>query len=182
MSAAAGRATRWTGRLTAVKDGVLNPEGFWAKVDRSGGPEACWPWTAGLSKGYGEVSSDPPLQAHRVAFALATGTVQPKGMHICHSCDNPPCCNPAHLWLGTPGQNARDAIRKGRRCYDAAPRGSSHGNAKLSEAEVAAILRAVASGETHKALGRRFGVSRVTVQDIARGRTWRHVPRPGRAA
>jgi hypothetical protein len=72
---------------------------FWAKVDRSGGPDACWPWLAGISTntGYGNIWWDGTTQsAHRVAYELATGTI-PAGLTIDHLCSNRACVNPAHL-------------------------------------------------------------------------------------
>src|SRR6266542_5251028 len=90
---------------------------FWARVDRSGGPNACWPWTGGRiikGSGYGQfILHGKHTTAHRAAFELTYGAVLP-GMQVCHTCDNPPCCNPKHLWVGTPADNMTDRIRKGR--------------------------------------------------------------------
>lgn len=75
-------------------------ERFWSKVDMSGGPTACWPYTGccDLPGGYGQVRVGGHLEkAHRVAFTLATGEIAP-GEMVLHSCDNPPCCNPSHLF------------------------------------------------------------------------------------
>lgn len=97
-------------------------ERFWPKVDRSGGPEACWPWVGTKnSAGYGRfcVSArrhprrPPRVMAHRVAYRLCVGEI-PAGLFVCHACDNPPCCNPAHLWLGTNADNTADRDEKGR--------------------------------------------------------------------
>jgi len=117
--------------------------------------------------------------AHRLAWALAHGTVPPEGEYICHRCDNPPCCNPAHLFAGTPGDNMRDAARKGRTGQQVSPsrypRGSGHHQAKLTEADVRVLRARVAGGETIKALAREFGVSDTAVGDAVRRRWWRHV-------
>lgn len=83
---------------------------FWSRVDR-GAPEICWPWLGGkLPKGYGmsHVKSNPVL-AHRLAYVLAVGEI-PLGLIVRHKCDNPPCCNPAHLELGTYQDNERDKL------------------------------------------------------------------------
>lgn len=91
-------------------------ERFWSHVDRSAGPEKCWPWTAFRSKNYGKfnLAAGDARYAHRFALELSIGGPIPKGMYACHRCDNPPCCNPAHLYVGTPTQNLEDAYRRGR--------------------------------------------------------------------
>lgn len=88
---------------------------FWDRVDRSGGPDSCWPWLGGLTPaGYGRVSVDKRgVYAHRVALILGTGE-SIDGLMACHSCDNPRCCNPSHLWAGTMAENMRDRDEKGR--------------------------------------------------------------------
>lgn len=87
---------------------------FWAKVDRRG-PDECWLWTAKVNQwGYGLAHVGPrDCVASRVAWVLGNGT-EPGEMLVCHTCDNTRCCNPAHLWLGTHGDNARDRAAKGR--------------------------------------------------------------------
>ncbi len=92
-------------------------ERFWAKVDRKG-PDECWLWQRGARNGYGRfaVTRDDIRTAHRVAWELTNGTI-PEGLNVCHNCpdgDNPACCNPSHLWLGTQLDNMRDAKAKGR--------------------------------------------------------------------
>lgn len=97
--------------MTAVE------ERFWAKVDRRG-PNDCWEWKAGLfPDGYGVFNLSPAqrnARAHRVAWQFANNQAPPRGLNVCHECDNPPCCNPGHLWLGTQKQNMHDMARKGR--------------------------------------------------------------------
>lgn len=90
---------------------------FWAKVKR-GANNRCWPFT-GSSRGkmgYGRVTLPRPIRciaAHRMAWVLANGEI-PDGMFVLHNCDNPKCCNPDHLWLGSIKDNNRDKIRKRR--------------------------------------------------------------------
>lgn len=89
---------------------------LWEKVDKSGGPDACWLWTARRGPdGYGQIKVDGQgRQAHRVVMELTLGEAVPKHLYVCHRCDNPPCCNPAHLFVGTPSDNQRDSVAKGR--------------------------------------------------------------------
>lgn len=94
---------------------------FWSKVDRRG-PDECWPWQerSRNEHGYGifHVGAMGKVQkAHRVAYELATGVKLTPEVKIRHSCDNPPCCNPAHLLPGTQADNLADMHRRGRRRY-----------------------------------------------------------------
>ncbi len=103
---------------TALRGRSRRPatERFWRHVDRSGGPEACWPWTGSVDHhGYGGFRVEPGklVRTHRFAYALKHGPI-PEGMHVCHHCDNPPCCNDAHHFLGTVADNIRDMWAKGR--------------------------------------------------------------------
>jgi hypothetical protein len=92
----------------------LDAARFWSKVDRSGGPTACWPWIAGGRHGYGAFSiADRPYPAHRIAL-LMSGAALGDDQLACHRCDNPPCCNPAHLFPGTNADNVADMWAKGR--------------------------------------------------------------------
>jgi len=94
---------------------------FNAKVDRSGGDDSCWPWMgARIPRGYGVFglsSKQRSARAHRIAYEIAHGLPLgslPSEWHVCHSCDNPPCVNPSHLWLGSASDNMSDAAAKGR--------------------------------------------------------------------
>jgi len=88
-------------------------ERFWEKVDVRG-PDECWPWTRKHNpKGYGQFRKDKMVQAHRMAWELTNGPI-PDGLDVLHTCDNPPCCNPHHLFLGTNDDNMRDMNSKGR--------------------------------------------------------------------
>lgn len=91
-------------------------ERFWARVDKRG-PDECWPWTGSTNKqGYGcwsFKSGEGPINAHRIAYGLTHNGI-PGRLHILHSCDNPPCCNPAHLDAGTHADNMVDMRVRGR--------------------------------------------------------------------
>lgn len=92
---------------------ALDPD-FWKNIDVQG-PDDCWDWRrAKTAAGYGRVQfQGKSTGTHRVAWELTYGAI-PEGMVVCHRCDRPSCCNPAHLWLGTPSQNQFDSIQKGR--------------------------------------------------------------------
>lgn len=146
-------------------------ERFWSKVEKSGGPDACWLWRAGrfTGTGYGMFSVGGRIRrAHRVAFVLAHGEI-PEGMCVIHSCDRPACVNPAHLRLGTHTDNMRDMAAKGR---DAGPRGEAHHDAKLSTADIPAIR---SDTRVQREIAADYGISQSTVSDIQLGKIWRHV-------
>lgn len=89
---------------------------FWTRVDRRG-PDECWPWTASRQTGggYGVFTREGRTKyAHRAALEEAIGRPLAAGEFACHTCDNPPCCNPAHLFVGSALDNHRDMSRKGR--------------------------------------------------------------------
>lgn len=176
---------------------------FWARVDRSGGTDACWPWLAYRNvQGYGLLTfKGRDHLAHRVAYALAHGTV-PAKMLVCHRCDVTRCVNPSHLFLGTHADNAKDRVEKDRsataakgnhgthRFPDRVPRGDRNGmrlhperirrgadnaNAKLSEQQVKDARFAMSNGVTCRAVASRLGISESGARAIKSGRTWRHL-------
>lgn len=138
-----------------------------------GAPDECWPYTGTCSKrsGHGQIFWDGRLiGAHRAAYMLFVGPIE-NGLHVCHACDNPPCCNPAHLWLGTPQDNTRDMWAKGRGKFPEVV-GEANAAAKLTEAQVLEIR---ASDERSFILARRYGVSPTTICDIRKGKLWAHL-------
>ena len=131
--------------------------------------DGCWEWTGFCDKdGYGLLSyAGEQLRANVVALEL-DGRPVPKGQYGCHSCDNPPCVRPEHLYPGTPTQNSQDKIRRGRQ-----QRGEGVHFSKLTEAQVRAIR--AASG-THHEIAAAFGISRANISLIRSRKTWEHVP------
>ncbi len=140
---------------------------FHAKVERK---EGCWLWIGAKHNSYGRVVlNGKDYRAHRVAYMLHNGSDPASGL-VCHTCDNPPCVNPAHLFLGTHSENTRDMFAKGRH-----PGGSGQNfrdKAKLTEAGVRFIRQ---SAESHAQLARHFGVDPDTIWKARVGRSWSNV-------
>lgn len=145
----------------------------------------CWLWVgATASNGYGYVSFGRGKQKrmwplHRLIYDLCVAPVS-DGMHVCHNCpdgDCPLCCNPSHLFLGSPLDNVHDCMSKGRFNPRSAPVGASNPNAKLDDERVAMIRQRVAQGPrgTQKQLETELGLSRATINRIVRGLAWQHV-------
>ncbi len=173
-------------------------ERFWSHVRKT---KKCWLWTHRSDKdGYGKFFHTRRYGAHRYSFLLTYGFL-PKGLHVLHKCDNPPCVRPSHLFLGTQQDNSDDMVAKGRgatglrnarythpettargdrsgpRTFpERRPRGSAHYAAKLNEAKVR-LLRSEyrwGAGNTHT-LAKKYGVSQLMVSKIIRRVSWRHV-------
>lgn len=146
-----------------------------AFTDRSGGPDACWEWMRCRTR-YGFVMWEGKTYlTHRAAWMVEHGEI-PKGMNVCHSCDNPACINPAHLWLGTQSQNIRDCVAKGRYVVNTAPRlGEQNNWAKVTEDQVCEMRARFRQGEQKKVIAKDFGMSPTNAGDIIRGITWKHV-------
>ena len=121
--------------------------------------------------GYGRAAVRKKTEtAHRVAYRLANGEIPP-GMVVRHMCDNPPCCNPHHLLIGTARDNAMDRVER-----DRVPRGEEVGVSRLTEAAVRDIRAIRASSDVRVAdLARRYGVSRGAIRGVLEGKTWAHV-------
>ena len=141
-------------------------ERFWSKVDRSD-LFACWEWQASLNQGslgYGQIFDTQggkvvQLYSHRTAWTLTRGDI-PDGAQVLHRCDNPKCCNPAHLYLGTAADNVADAVARGRT------------RKNLKPAQVLKIVDLHGKGWTVKRIAKKFDVSENAVTSIIRGKTW----------
>lgn len=135
-------------------------------------PDGCWYWTAYTDrKGYGYlgVTGTTIISAHRFSYERHKGPI-PKGMCVCHSCDNPSCVNPDHLWLGSNDDNMRDMAIKGR-----ATRGSRNTFAKLNEVSIPIIREAISTGFSQSEVAKYFKISRSVICDIIAKRTWKHI-------
>ena len=146
-------------------------ERFWSYVNKRKDNE-CWEWQGGKSHRYGSFKCGKPVRAHRFSWIIANGTI-PRGFLILHHCDNPPCCNPNHLFIGTQQDNMSDMVMKGR---VGDRNGELAANSKLTEVEVTEMRKLHATGEyCYTELGERFGVHRTQVSNIVRGKSWKHI-------
>lgn len=145
-----------------------------ASLDRSRGPDACWPWTGSRdSKGYERLKAGGrTIKAHRAVYTLLVGPI-PDNLFLIHTCpggDNPWCCNPAHLRPGTRLDNAHDAVERGQQVQ-----GERHHAAKLTVEQVAQIRHRFEDGETQTWLAHVYGVSQHAIWTVVRYHQWKHV-------
>lgn len=150
---------------------ILTPdaiERFLSKISK-GSKNVCWEWLAGKRGGYGRFRIGTHLYvATRLMWRLVHGS-DPVGQLILHQCDNPYCCNPDHLFLGSGADNNLDKESKQRGKH---PRGEQNGLAKLREDDVLRIFQSV---ESNKDLAAKYKVTDVAIHAIRTGRTWQHV-------
>lgn len=136
-------------------------ERFWEKVNTS---MKCWFWQGHISRlGYGKFMG---RHAHRVAWELTNGFI-PASLDVCHSCDNPACVNPQHLFLGTASDNIKDCVNKGRLNH----RGENNSNAKLTRTLVEQIRKI---NLPQRKLASLFHVSKGTIYYIQKGISWQN--------
>lgn len=159
-------------------------DNFWKYVAKCKAYEGCWEWQGYVKPdGYGQtgVRIQGTRLAHKVAWIVTNGLV-PDGMFVCHKCDNPRCCNPNHLFLGTPKDNSQDMTKKGRAASgvrngmsthkEARHWGTKNGSAKLTQS--AAMQVFIAEG-TQRDIAARFGICQNQVSRIKRKLDWAHI-------
>lgn len=143
-------------------------ERFWSKVTKT---DSCWIWTGLLHhKGYGRFCNKyESILAHRYSYQLHKGMTD---LCVCHTCDNPPCVNPAHLFEGTYNDNNQDRLKKGGYA-----KGEAMPNAKLTDADAAEIRRMYVPWKCSiPMLARQFGISARVIYRIIKNESWTHVP------
>lgn len=174
---------RYCSLVCSRRDRCSDDDRFDAKVERRG-PSECWPWKGAKFRfGHGNFSlNGKATNAHRFSWVRTHGEI-PSGLYVCHHCDNPPCVNPAHLFLGTPKDNSQDREKKGRGIRRI---GSRSPKARVDEYKVLEIRR---SDLKQIEIAKRFGITQTTVSRIRRRENWGHVrdencaalkPEPGR--
>jgi HNH endonuclease len=152
---------------------------LWSRIDQST-TEGCHPWMGPLARnGYGYLSTGlrtgRKILAHRAVWQLMYGPI-PKGLVVCHGCDNRRCCNPAHLRVDTHKGNIQECIAKGRNSPPPPrPPGKRGSGAKLSDDQVRDVRRRIATGESQTSIAKRFGVDQVVISLIVRHKTYRDV-------
>lgn len=141
------------------------------KIDK---PNKCWIWLKHKNKkGYGifGIASSKSVRAHRFSYELYVGKI-PKGLLVCHKCDNPACVNPNHLWLGTIKENNSDRDKKGR-CVSL--KGEKNGHAKITDKIAREIKQRIISGEPMTKIARELNIKYCIVANIKSGSSWKHI-------
>lgn len=157
---------------------------FWKRVSVDS-PDECWEWQGSRrGKGYGSAWDGERIQpTHRIAWTLTFGTI-PDGLWVLHKCDNPPCCNPSHLFLGTNADNMADMAQKGRSTKgrkaksihpNSIHHGEKNGSAKLTVEDVINIRSARRSGVEVRAIAHHFDIAYHTVWCIVNKKTWNQI-------
>ncbi len=151
--------------------GLPIEERLW-KYIKVNSPVECWPWIGCKDKdGYGKLTyQTKDKHAHRVVYEICIGEI-PEDLCVLHQCDNPSCCNPNHLFLGSPIDNAIDRDNKGRQA-----KGTSCHTSKLSESDVIEIRQRYISITPNKTqLAKEYNVSQTTIDFLVRRITWKHI-------
>lgn len=140
---------------------------FWSRVNKL--PSGCWEYTRARDKwGYGDVQFlGKHVQAHRLAWRLLRS--EPGEMDVLHKCNNPPCCNPDHLYLGDDFDNSRDRVEAGRQ-----PSGVAVHSCKLTPEQVIEIRR-LKGTTAQRIIAEKYGVSQTAIGAIFRGRSWKQI-------
>lgn len=146
-------------------------EHIWSLIDKKG-PDECWPWLGWAYKnGYGGIRiQGKDYLPHRLAYELVNGII-PNGLLVRHTCDNPPCCNPSHLLIGTAQDNSMDMVDRNRQA-----KGERNGRAKLTEKKVKEIKKLYALGKCKQcAIARIYDVNQSTIFRIVNYRIWKNI-------
>ena len=131
----------------------------------------CWLWDGTVDRdGYGVIQYKPKfILAHRWSYEFYVGKISP-GLLVRHNCDNPGCCNPSHLLVGTHVDNNKDRDRRNRQA-----KGECHGSSKLTSGEVKDIRNRASAGEKHRHIASNYKITAGTVSNIKTGHTWGHI-------
>ena len=165
----------WNCKKCCPKPSIPPEIRFWKQVNKNG-PNGCWIWNGARDPfGHGKLRFKQEgqwgmIKAHRLSWILHNGPI-PDNMFVCHHCYNPPCCNPSHLFVGTPQDNTRDAIRKDRMGFI----GKDNPHSKLTEDQVRFIKAYPKTYGNQTKLARMFNVSQFAIRSIIVGDGWKHI-------
>lgn len=157
----------------------LNPEMRFARYFKRGGSDDCWLWTGNKNEGgrglFYWSKDEKTITAPRAAMRLAGRPIS-RDRLACHTCDNPACVNPRHIYSGTYSDNIKDAWDRGQRDKSDTPRGENHGMSKLTVEDVKAIRRLHATGINQATIARQMRLGTTTINNVVLRRTWVDVP------
>jgi plasmid maintenance system antidote protein VapI len=145
---------------------------FWAKVAVSGSDD-CWIWLGAKQRRYGCIRKSNcrvMVSSHRVSWEIANKKAVPPGMFVCHSCDNPQCVNPGHLFIGSHADNMADMRSKQRQAF-----GEAVPQSVLAEEDVLQIRKLASQGKSQASIAKEFGVGKNEISLIVRRQTWKHL-------
>lgn len=145
---------------------------FFQTIKYPGNDQYCWEWNGYCNEyGYGIFNWDRHIKAHRFIFECYNGPI-PDGLFVCHKCDNPPCCNPEHLFLGTEQDNKNDMVQKNRQAF-----GTTNGMSKLDDVTIIEILESIRSGKytSLQQLCSAYSIAESPIRDIFNRKLWKHV-------
>jgi hypothetical protein len=141
---------------------------FWKKVDKTSNSNGCWIF--GNGKGYQMFGPEyNAMYAHRFSYTIHKGKI-PYGLFVCHTCDNPGCVNPEHLWLGTNKDNTDDKVAKGRQL-----KGSQIPSARFTEAQIYEIRSATYYYGLNRDLAKKYNCRQEVISKLRSGQGWKHV-------
>lgn len=151
---------------------------FWNNVDKTSNPNGCWEWQLSKRKGYGFLKIHGRKRSvHRMSYVMHKGAI-PGKMLVCHTCDNPSCVNPDHLFVGTVADNSADMIKKGRESHNGPNKpaiGELNGNVKLKEVDVYRIRLFYKFGIESYKLIKWFNISKTQLHRILRNESWKNI-------
>ena len=160
--------------MTILNDKLINR--FWSKVDIRG-PNECWEWKESRNRsGYGRYRvGTERIAASRYALKTKVGDFD-DALQACHTCDNPPCCNPHHRYAGTASENQKDAYDRGHRMIRVPPSlGEENANATLSEEDVKSIANLIVGGMNNREIADIYGVTDSAISLIRIKKNWTHL-------
>lgn len=144
---------------------------FWERVDTSQGLDECWGWNGARDRlGYGLISKKRFGEASSHRYVMRLAGIDVSGLHVLHICDNPPCCNPLHLMVGTHQENMRQAVDRNRMAT-----GENHPGTFLTWEDVREIRAMAATGIKQRAIAKKFSIGQSQISRIVRNVVWKEV-------